>query len=231
MAKILMPTASTIFAALLGGIIPAIFWLWFWQKEDSAKPEPRGMILFLFLAGMASVVLVIPMQKFAFANITDSTALLLSWAAIEELMKFFVFFLIAAGSRFADEPVDYAIYMITVALGFAAFENTIFLIDPIANQGAVAALLTGNLRFIGASVLHTASSAFVGLFMGLAFFGGAFSKAMHLISGLLTAIALHALFNFFIISNGDKNIFVVFGFLWVAVIIVMLLFEKVKQLR
>jgi len=222
---------STIFFALLGGILPAALWLWFWQKEDSARPEPRGMILILFLAGMASVFLVIPAQKFAYVRISGSTELLAAWAAIEEFMKFFVFFVVAARSRFLDEPVDYAVNMITIALGFAALENTLFLLNPLEQGNTVTALLQGNLRFIGATVLHTASSAFLGLFMGLAFFGGALKRFTYLVFGLITAVTLHTLFNFFIISHKQGNIFVVFGFLWVAIVIVMLLFEKVKNLR
>lgn len=226
-----IPSAVTIFYALLGGVLPAVLWLWFWQKEDAARPEPRGLILLLFLAGMVSVALVIPIQKLAYARITDYPTLLASWATAEELIKFFAFFVIAAGSRYLDEPVDYAVDMITVALGFSALENALFLIDPLSHGNIVAGLLTGDLRFIGATVLHIASSAFVGLFMGLAFFGGAWKRALYLIFGLLTAVALHSVFNFFIITHKDQNIFVVFGFLWVAVVIVMLLFEKVKNLR
>ncbi len=226
-----IPDASTVFYALLGGIVPAVIWLWFWQKEDSARPEPRGLILLLFLAGMASVMLVIPLQKFAYGYINDNTFLLFSWASIEELMKFFAFFVIAAGSRFLDEPVDYAVNMITVALGFAALENALFLLDPLKHGSLAAGLLTGDLRFIGATVLHITASAFVGLFMGLAFFGGALKRTIYLIGGLLTAIALHTAFNFFIMGYKDQNIFATFGFLWVAVVIVMLMFEKVKHLR
>lgn len=230
-AALVIPSASTIFYALLGGILPAVFWLWFWQREDSAQPEPRGLVLLLFLGGMCAVTLVIPIQKFAFQYISDNTTLLASWATIEELMKFLVFFVIAAGSRYLDEPVDFAVNMITVALGFSALENTLFLIDPITNGGIITGLLTGDLRFIGATVLHTVASALVGLSMGLAFFSGSLSRALHLLFGLLTAIALHTLFNFFIMAYKEENLFVIFGFLWVTAIIVMLLFEKVKNLK
>ena len=226
-----IPNAPTLFFALLGGILPALLWLWFWRKEDAARPEPRGMVFLLFLSGMASVMLVIPLQKYAYGAVPNNTLLLTSWASIEELMKFFAFFVVAAGSRYLDEPVDYAIDMITVALGFAAMENTLFLIDPIQHGSVITGLLTGNLRFIGATVLHIASSALVGLFMALAFFGSAFKRSVYLLIGLLTAILLHTTFNFFIISYKDQNIFVTFGFLWVVIVIVMLLFEKVKNLR
>ncbi|MFA5841988.1 MAG: PrsW family glutamic-type intramembrane protease [Candidatus Paceibacterota bacterium] len=227
----IFPDLQTLITAVLMGFVPAVFWLWFWQKEDSLNPEPRGLTLLLFLGGMAAVALVIPLQKFAYEQTSINTTLLTLWASIEELAKFFIFFVIAAGSRFTDEPVDYAVNMITVALGFAAIENTLFLIDPIQTSGAMGSLLTGNLRFIGATVLHISASALLGLAMGLAFFDRAFSKLIHLIFGLITAITLHTLFNFFIMNQEDQNIFVVFGFLWVVAVIVMLLFEKVKNIK
>lgn len=231
MAGMTLPDSQTLITAVLMGFVPAVFWLWFWQKEDKAKPEPRGLTILLFLGGIAVVALVIPLQKFVYEQITDSNTLLALWAGIEELAKFFVFFVIAAGSRFTDEPVDYAVDMVTVALGFAALENTLFLIDPIQMNGVMDSLLTGNLRFIGATVLHICASALLGLAMGLAFFNGAFSKFIHLIFGLIIAITLHALFNFFIMSQEEQSIFVVFGFLWVVAVIVMLLFEKVKNIK
>lgn len=227
----IIPSAGTLFTALMGGILPAVFWLWFWRKEDAARPEPRGLVLLLFLAGMISVALVIPIQKYAYANIVGNTLLLTSWASIEEIMKFLAFFVVAAKSRFLDEPVDFAVDMITVALGFAALENTLFLMNSVEHGSAIAGLLTGDLRFIGATLLHITASAFVGLSMGFAFFKGPFHRTIYLLFGLLTAITLHTLFNFFIMGYKDQNIFVVFGFLWVAVVIVMLLFEKVKNLR
>ena len=180
---------------------------------------------------MASVVLTVPLQKYVYGQTANTTTLLILWAAIEELMKFFAFFVIAARNHYLDEPVDYAVDMITVALGFAAMENALFLVNPLENDSVLAALITGNLRFVGASVLHITASAFIGLFMGLAFFGGSLKRFTYLIFGLVTAILLHALFNLFIITYKDQNIFVIFGFLWVVTVIVMLLFEKVKHLR
>lgn len=229
----ILPDIQTIVTAILMGFVPAVFWLWFWQKEDSAKPEPRGLTLLLFLGGIAAVILVIPVQKFAYGQVLDNTTLLVIWATIEELAKFFMFFVIAAGSHFTDEPVDYAVDMITVALGFAALENTLFLIDPIQTSGAVTSLLTGDLRFIGATVLHISASALLGLAMGLSFYSGAFARLVYLVFGLLTAITLHTLFNFFIMNQGGngQSVLFVFGFLWVIVIIVMLLFEKVKNIK
>ena len=119
--------------------------------------------------------------------------------------------------------------MITGAIGFAALENVLFVWSAIENPtGQFAFLLTGNFRFMGATLVHIVSSAFVGGLIGLAFYGKAASKLFHLICGLLGAIILHATFNYFIISTEPTNIFRIFSVLWIAAILIILFFEKVK---
>ncbi|MEN9922008.1 MAG: hypothetical protein RL097_284, partial [Candidatus Parcubacteria bacterium] len=57
---------STYFAiAFLAGLIPALFWVWFWLREDSRKPEPYFLIAISFIAGMAVVPIALPLQKIA----------------------------------------------------------------------------------------------------------------------------------------------------------------------
>ena len=221
---------KTIIIALAGGLVPSLLWLWFWLKEDKERPEPRGLIIVTFLIGMASVIIVLPLEEFARKYISDGPALTITWATIEELVKFLAIAIIALRTRYVDEPVDFAIYMITGALGFAALENALFLMNSISLNETTVSLLTGNLRFLGATLLHAIASGFIGIFLGLSFFSGRARKIYFLFFGLLTAIVLHSAFNFFIISDNGENFFAVFGFLWVISIISVLLFEKLRRL-
>jgi RsiW-degrading membrane proteinase PrsW (M82 family) len=52
----------------------------------------------------------------------------------------------------------------------------------------------------------------------------------YLIIGLILAITLHTLFNFFIMKNNGSDFIKVFAFLWVATIINMLLLEKLRRM-
>ncbi len=220
----------TLFYALLGGVLPAILWLWFWLKEDNKKPEPTGIIILSFIAGMAAVIIVLPIEKIAFKIFSDQTVLLLSWSMIEEIIKFSAIFVVALQSRYFDEPVDALVYMITVALGFAALENSMFLIGPLTSGNFVETFLTGNMRFMGATLLHTVTSASIGIAMGLSFYKGRITKTLSVLIGMTVAIVLHTLFNFFIINN-NGNTFTVFLFLWIAIIVVILFFEKVRRIK
>ncbi|KKP87677.1 MAG: hypothetical protein UR92_C0027G0001, partial [Candidatus Nomurabacteria bacterium GW2011_GWA2_35_80] len=180
--------------ALLGGIAPALLWLWFWLKEDNQKPEPKGLLAILFFIGMVLVILVIPAQKFIQNNVTSSEWQIIGWASIEELIKYLGVVILLYKTNRIDEPIDWPIFLITVALGFAALENTLFLIKPLSLNQTTVGLLTGQLRFLGSTLLHAVSSGIVGVSLGLSFHMGKYVKKIYLLVGLLLAITLHSTF-------------------------------------
>ena len=216
--------------AFIGGIVPAVLWLWFWLREDRKNPEPRGLLTIVFIVGMATVLIVLPMQKmvqnFAFAETWE----LVVWASIEEIMKFLVVLLIVLNTDQSDEPTDWPIYLITVALGFAAFENALFLLKPLAVGDTAVGLLTGQLRFLGSTLLHSIASGTIGISMGLSFYMSSLKKKLYVLIGIISAIALHSAFNFFIMENEGSNFLKVFAFLWIGAIMVLLIFEKLRRM-
>lgn len=227
-------TLDTIFLALIGGVVPALLWLKFWMKEDGDHPEPKAMVTLSFLAGMVAVGIAYPLQKFvvSFIDMEGNTLLLLLiWAAIEECAKLLMFMLVAYRSSDFDEPMDALIYLITVALGFSALENSLFLIDPISAGHGTMAIILGNYRFIGASLLHVICGAAIGVFLGMAFFRNATQQKHAIVAGLGVAILLHTAFNFSIMKSDGDSLYLVFGGLWVVAIALLFLCEMVKRVR
>jgi RsiW-degrading membrane proteinase PrsW (M82 family) len=216
--------------AFLGGVVPALFWLWFWLKEDNQKPEPKGLLAVMFFIGMLSVLLVIPAQKFVQNNVTSHEWQIIGWASLEELIKYLGVVILLYKTNRVDEPIDWPIFLITTALGFAALENTLFLIKPLSLGQTTVGLLTGQLRFLGSTLLHAVSSGIIGVALGLSFFMKNFIKKIYLLIGLILAIVLHSTFNFFIIEDSGNNFLGVLGFLWVVTIIIILLFEKLRRM-
>lgn len=228
---ILTSDPRVLILAFLGGIIPSLFWLWFWLKEDEENPEPTILLTVVFVMGMLAVLIVLPIQKFIQTHIGSQNIELLLWASTEEIMKYLAVLIILYKTNYADKPIDWPIYLITAALGFAALENTLFLIKPISvADGATVALLTGHLRFLGSTLLHTIASGVIGITIGMSLHLGRFMKKIFLIIGFLVAISLHTAFNFFIIKNDGNDFLKVFAFLWVVTIVIMLLFEKVRRM-
>ena len=221
---------GTLALALVAGTVPAILWLLFWLREDKGNREPVMLVITTFVAGMLSVIIVLPLEKFLATLPVGPNSLTILWAASEELLKLFAFVVIMTGSRYLNKPIKYPIYLMTAALGFAALENTLFLIHPISVNDTTLSLLTGNLRFLGSTLLHSAASGLVGIGLGLAFFKSQTRRFWYGFIGLVAAIALHATFNFFIMEKSGENFIQVFGFLWVITIIIMLLFEKLRRM-
>lgn len=234
-------TPTIIFLALLGGLIPAVFWLWFWLKEDRLHPEPRALIFLAFLAGMLATALAYPIEKFIASGGTifghefvrlqlGDLTLLFLWAVTEEILKFAAIYIVALRTKYFDEPIDAVIYLITIALGFAALENTLFLFNPLGDGDALATILLGNFRFVGATLLHVVASAIVGVSFALVFYEARKKRILAGLIGLCLAIALHTLFNFSIIITEGQFLNQIFVGLWVMVIGILLLCERIKSM-
>jgi RsiW-degrading membrane proteinase PrsW (M82 family) len=220
-------TPQAFIIASASGLVPALFWLWFWLREDKLRPEPLLLIAITFIAGMAVVPLALPLQKLAI-DLYTGTNLIFAWVIIEETLKYALAVMIILWNRAIDEPIDMIIYMITIALGFAALENTLFLLSPLLAGDYLNSTLTGSFRFLGATLLHVLASGTVGVFLAFAFFKSKTAQILYGMLGLCLAIVLHALFNFFIIDASGETILGVFLFVWIGIIALFLLFEKVK---
>jgi RsiW-degrading membrane proteinase PrsW (M82 family) len=230
--------SPVLLVAFLCGTIPALIWLAFWLFEDRKNPEPKRYIFFTFLAGMCVVVpLVLPLEKIVCSLISGSAicpdhpsaAVLFAWAFIEESAKFLAAYVAALHWRVFDEPLDAVVYMITAALGFAALENALFLASPLAAGHVAQTIITGDLRFLGATLLHTLSSATVGLLLAYTFYRPASIRLRAAVVGVILATALHATFNFFILQKGGGATFVVFLALWLGIVALLLFIEQVKH--
>ena len=120
-------------------------------------------------------------------------------------------------------------YFIATALGFAAFENVLYLIKPLSTSDTIVGMLTGNLRFLGSTLLHAIASSMIGSALGMSFYLKQ-NRTIYFIIGITCAIVLHSVFNFFIMKGSGENFISVFGFLWVVAIINILIFEKLKRM-
>lgn len=236
-----MTGIEAILAATAGGILPALAWLWFWRREDAVHPEPRRLIALAFFAGMVTVAVVIPMERFVQPWIMDftmpgfifagQTLVFTAWSFIEELMKYFAARITVLKRRENDEPIDSVIYMVTVALGFAAAENTLFLLSPIGGDSFVQTFITGNLRFIGATLLHVLSSAVIGVALALSFYAAKRIKRRYALYGVILACLLHSAFNFFILNTAEESLFRTFSFVWLGVIALLAMLEYIKRIH
>jgi RsiW-degrading membrane proteinase PrsW (M82 family) len=224
-----MINPETILYAVLGGVVPIFLWLWFWLKEDRLHPEPKRLILLAFIMGMFTIPFIIPIQKYT-ATIFSGGLLVIIWATTEEIFKYAFAYFSVLRNKEMNEPIDAVIYMITIALGFAALENALFLIEPFSSGRFVEGVVTGNFRFFGATLLHVLSSATIGVFIAFSFYKSRTKKQVYTFVGIILAVLLHTLFNSFIISSNGINIFLVFALVWAGIIILLIALERIKYI-
>ena len=216
--------------ALLGGILPALFWLWFWLREDKVHPEPKKIIFEAFIFGIIAVPIAIFFEKITFEFIGGLSLLLFFlWAIIEEVLKYVAAFFAGIRTEYFDEPIDVVMYMISAALGFSAGENVLFIFSTFQSGTVTDGLTLLQLRFIGASLLHIASSALIGFSIGFSVGQKAWKRWGSLFIGLSLAFALHTAFNYFIMINEGKFLLNIFALLWAVIILIIVLFEKIKH--
>lgn len=216
--------------SFFGGIIPALVWLWFWIQEDKAHPEPKKNIFLACLAGFLSVIVALGLQKLVVALGFDPyhEQTVIIFATIEELVKYYMVFLIALRLPICDEPIDEMVYMVAGAIGFAALENMLYILNPLLDGKIAESISTGNLRFIGPSLLHIVASGTIGYFAGLSFYSTKLKKMIYRITGITLACILHIGYNLYILDASSVQLFA-FGGVWIAVIVLIVLFERIKE--
>jgi RsiW-degrading membrane proteinase PrsW (M82 family) len=234
----------TILYAIIGGLLPALIWLWFWMQEDKVNPEPGIRIAKAFIAGMLVVPVVLIIQVLVAKEVLGASSVhalteapasvaavaILLLAGVEEVLKYVAARAVALGSPDDDEPVDSVIYMIVAALGFSAMENALYFVAPLLDSDYVSFLVDGNLRFLGATLVHVSSSAIVGMAVAFTVFRFSHLRFIALVTGLVAATALHGAYNFLIIADVQART-IAFILVWSACVSLIVLFEKIKQVH
>lgn len=201
-------TIPQVFFLIALGTLPSLGWLWFYLKKDQ-HPEPKKLLLLTFLGGAIITIPVALIELELSKVITQTTLLFLAAASVEELAKLFIFwsFFLLRRHPALDEPVDAMIYLVTAALGFAAAENIGNLLK-LGNVGAATYLALMAARFLGATLLHSLTSAILGFYLAQLYFKlklkGTFKNLLW-IKGLTFAILIHLLFNLFISQAQTQN--------------------------
>ena len=222
---------DSILYAVLGGAVPTFLWLWFWLSKDD-HPEPGIVLTLAFIGGALSVVALLPLRPYVESLPLNPQQVIIFYAALEEVAKFVVVALISFGASSLVESTDYTIFLVTGALGFSALENTFYLISPIIQKEPIQSIVvTGNLRFFGATVLHTISVAIVGVLLGLTFRAGFFTKMIAVVFGIALGTGLHSVFNYFIMQNTRQGTITAIAGVWFIAVIVILLFDRLRAMH
>jgi RsiW-degrading membrane proteinase PrsW (M82 family) len=164
------PTSLLITGVLLA-IIPAFIWIAFFYRRDRLEPEPKSLVLQVFLlGGLLAAAVGLPMVNDVFAirawlNRSLTTQILgaiLVVGVTHEFLKYAAVRFSVFGSAEFDEPVDGIIYATAAGLGYAAVLNIAFVLE----SGGVD-LGTGVIRITITSLAHASFAGITGYFLGL----------------------------------------------------------------
>jgi protease PrsW len=181
----------------------AILFYYFWVR-DRWEHEPPSLIWKLFLLGGLSIIpaLVLDIAFFGLENNPETifeTFLFAFIAAglIEETSKFTFIYLFTKRSRHFNEEYDGILYAVAVGLGFAFFENILYVAGAMMDESG-GGLSIAILRAFTAVPMHALDGVILGYFIGRSHFEKtAMGRLTQNLIGLCMAILFHGLYDFF----------------------------------
>jgi RsiW-degrading membrane proteinase PrsW (M82 family) len=184
-------------------IAPAgILFYYFWIR-DRWEHEPPSLIWKLFALGGISIIpaVVLDIAFFGLENNPETifeTFMFAFIAAglIEETCKFFFIYNFTKRSRHFNEEYDGILYAVAVGLGFAFFENILYVVGAMMDESG--GLSIAILRAFTAVPMHALDGVILGYFIGRSHFEKtAMGKLTQNLMGLCMAVLFHGLYDFF----------------------------------
>jgi len=214
-------------------VIPAVYLLRYFYKQDNLKKEPKGLIFKVFLLGVAATVPVIIIEiiltQFNNLLITNTVGYFAFKAFIvaafsEELLKLTVVYYFVYNKVAFDEIMDGIVYAVTASLGFACLENVLYVI----NGGISTAIV----RAFTAVPLHAVAAGVMGYYIGCAKFAESKNlKIIYFLRGLLYAIFIHGLYDFVLFIVPVAGYWTSFLTIPVLYFSYLVLFKKMKMAK
>ena len=125
-----------------------------------------------------------------------------------------------------DEPLDFVMYMVISAMGFAAVENLLFLfLIPQIETAFIASLV----RSVTAILVHALCSGILGYYMAMTFCHRD-KKIRYLVGGIALVSLLHGLYDLSIIGS-EENIEFLPAMLVLIALMGTLLYKKIEKLK
>lgn len=211
---------TEILLKILAAIAPAIVLAIVMVRRDK-RPEPIGWLFAAVGLGILVALAVILLGYILLPDIPTDTFLgaffssFVDAAIPEELLKFAALCILAKYCRHFDEYIDGIVYAVCIGMGFAAFENILYLISE------------EEWMFIGISraLLSVPAHYFFAIIMGLFFALAHFDKRnqkLYLTMAVVIPIIVHGLYDSLLFAmplNEDLSTIILLlflvGFRWI----------------
>lgn len=183
------------FLIICSALAPAIILGWLIVKRDPSSPEPISWLL--KSAGLGVVAAILTTIAVApFMGELDKTTFLgavveaFCGAAIpEESFKLLMLYIVAKRCRAFDEPYDGIIYAVCISMGFAGFENILYLLDAGGGWFTI-----GIMRALLSVPGHCCFAIIMGAFFSLAWFDNV-NRGRYALLALIAPILAHGIYD------------------------------------
>ncbi|MCB0036518.1 MAG: PrsW family intramembrane metalloprotease [Anaerolineales bacterium] len=161
---------TLILTGIIMSLVPAAIWLGFFYRRDRLEPEPKHMILQIFvLGGLVASAIGIPVLNNLFdvpnwLNATPVTKFfggILVVGFLQEYLKYAVVRFSIFDSAEFDEPVDGVIYATAAGVGYATMLNIYFVFESGGAELGLAAI-----RIVVTALAHASFAGIMGYFIG-----------------------------------------------------------------
>ncbi|MBD3361097.1 PrsW family intramembrane metalloprotease [Candidatus Peregrinibacteria bacterium] len=187
-------------------ILPAIILLWYFEKQDKGRKEPRKLKWKIFgwgiLATVIAAVIELNLEDFYFYIGIDPIkhfwlyiflGSFVTAALVEEALKLWIVKTHVFRNKHFDEVMDGITYTIIASLGFATLENILYVLGLGYGIAIVRALIS--------VPAHALFSGIMGFYIGKSRFAVPSESSKLLWKGFGIAIFYHGLFNFLLFTR------------------------------
>ncbi len=199
-------------------VLPSVLLMYFIYKKDKVEKEPLGLLMKMFFLEALSCLWVIYAEKFAgmvndtfFGNFPDIHTIFRAFigvALIEEFSKYLVLKKMTWEADCFNCRFDAVVYSVFTTLGFATFENILYVFDY--------GFKTGVMRAIISVPAHMMFGVCMGIYYGTAKYYSTYSnKSMakrNLIYAIIMPTLLHGFFDYCLFVETTFSIIVFYLF-------------------
>ena len=218
-----------LFFYLVVAIIPVYAIGKYYYNKDTIK-EPNKLLKKMFFSGFISGIIVIYISLVflaIFPSLNDNNSLNIIYlllycflfiSLIEELSKFIMIYKTGYNNKEFDQAYDIVLYSVLVGLGFACFENFVYILTEELS------LITILIRGITAVPAHACFQTFMGYYL---YKSKKSNKKRYIFLSIFIPFLFHGLYDFIIFSG--TNLVIIYFILLLAIIFPLSIF-KIKEL-
>ncbi|MBD8070276.1 glutamic-type intramembrane protease PrsW [Bacillus sp. PS06] len=201
-------------AIISAGIAPGLALLSYFYLKDRYDNEPISMVFRVFIFG---AILVFPIMFVQYVLQVEGVLVsqflraFIATSLLEEFFKWFILMYVVFQHIDFDEPYDGIVYGASVSLGFATFENILY-------------LFANGVQFaFGRALLPVSSHALFGVIMGYYIGKGKFApkgkKSKWIATSLFLPFMLHGTYDFILLTQEKWMLYMLpfmIGLWWVG---------------